>query len=144
MEAVEPERRLRRIAIDADLDGAQNIELRADQPLLVGAIALVILTMMMLLDGMDGAAIALSANTVDRSRLAITIGQDRVAIGEEMDVHAEAIVSSPTPGSRAVVPLPALAVVALRRVAQLYDGKVRTARSGSGAQVTIELPVSRL
>jgi len=128
---VEPERRLRRIALDADIDGLRDVDLRADQSLIVGSLALVILTMMARLDHVEGAGIVLSANTADRARLTIAISQDRVAVVDETEAHAETLAAD------------ALAIVALRRVAQLHEGRLRIARLGLGGRVIVDLPLVR-
>jgi hypothetical protein len=143
IEGVEPERRLRRIALDSDVEAVRHVELRGDVPSLVASLALVMLAMMLLLDGEDGPCLVLSAVIADRTRLVVTIRQDHVAMGDNLDAYAEALAADAHP-ARGGVPMAALAIVALGRAAQQHDGRVRIARHGIGTQVTLELPVSRI
>jgi hypothetical protein len=144
VDAVEPERRLRRIAFDADIDGVRGVELRGDPQLLLASLALVVLTTMTLLEGVDGPCLIISASEADRSRMLVTITQDHIALAQDVDSYAEAIAGEPhASASRASIPANVLAIAALRRVAQLHDGRLKIVRSGLGAQVVLELPISR-
>ena len=143
--AVEPERRLRRIALDTAIDVARGVELRVDVNLLEGSLTLVILTTMALLEGMEEPTMTLSAVAEDRSRLSITISQDAVPMHDDVDAYADAVLTgSHGSGPRPVVPVGTLAIVALRRLVQLHDGRLQITSFGAGAQVALELPATRL
>ena len=141
--AVEPERRLRRLALETAIDVAPGVELRADPNLLEGTLTLVILTTMSLLEGIEDATLVVAARADSVSHVAITISQDCVPVSDGMDGYVDAMLTQVS-GPRPVVPLGTLAIAALRRLAQLHDGRVQIARLGAGAQIACDIPTARL
>jgi hypothetical protein len=136
LESAEPERRLRGLSIDTELAVADARALHADLDLLVYGLSSLLLATIALLDGVTGARIVLTASTADE-RLVIALSQDRMGIDEPAVDRPGAF--APVDARLAAAHL---SILALRRIAESQDGRVSVLRAGTGARVSLDLPLA--
>jgi hypothetical protein len=134
VESAEAERRLRGLSIDTAVTVTDSRPLSGDAALLHHAVSSLLLSTMALLDGVTGAvggkvggkSVSLDVDAAD-GRFVLSVAQDRLVFEE------------PLTDTR-FVPV-ALSIVALRRIAEFYGGRVSVQRMGGGTRVSMELPL---
>jgi hypothetical protein len=132
LDAIDIERGLRGVPLETSIVVGDARIARADRDLLVYGLSALLSALIGMLEGRPGASISLTANTANE-RLVISVTQRVRAIADSLVAVAE----SGDPHLREAV----LAVTALRRVADAFNGWVFVHSEGAGARVSVELPL---
>jgi hypothetical protein len=133
LDAIEVERRLRRVALETSISVGGVPIARADRDLLVYGVSALLFAFLGMLEGRSSASVLLVAN-VANGRLVISIAQRARAIADSL---VAPVVDSGDPNLVEA----ALAVAALRRIAETFNGWVFVDKDGAGARVSVELPL---
>ena len=133
LDAIEIERGLRGVPLETSIAVGDARLARADRDLLVYGLSALLFALVGMLEGRAGASISLMAN-VANGRLVISLTQRVRAIA---DSPVNTAIESGDPHLVEAV----LAVAALRRVADAFNGWVFVHREGAGARISIELPL---
>jgi hypothetical protein len=135
VESTDGERRLRRLSIDMEVSTPDTRPLHGDLALLHSGLSSVVLAVIALLDGVSGARVLLTGDAAD-GRVTVGVSQDYVAIA---DPGAERS-GGGAPVEPRLAPV-TLAILALGRIAESHGGRASVQRAGSGARISIELPL---
>jgi hypothetical protein len=133
LEAIEIERRLRGVALETSIAVGDAKVARADHDLLLYGLSALLFALVGMLEGRASAAISLNAS-VANGRLVLSVSQRVRAIADSVTGPAA---ESGDPHLMEAV----LAVTALRRVADAFNGWVFVHKEGAGARISIELPL---
>ena len=133
LDAIEIERGLRGVKLETAIAVGDAKVSQADRDLLVYGLSALLFALIGMLEGRSAAGILLCAH-VANGRLVISITQRARAIADSL---AATVVESGDPHLMEAV----LAVAALRRVADAFNGWVFVHKEGAGARVSIELPL---
>lgn len=133
LDAIEIERGLRGVVLETSISVGDARVGRADRDLLVYGLSALLFALVGMLEGRSGATILLVA-TVANGRLVISVTQRARAIADSL---MTTVVESGDPHLMEAV----LAVAALRRIADAFNGWVFVHKEGAGTRLSLELPL---
>jgi hypothetical protein len=134
VEAIAADVRLRGSRVATRVDVGEGVTLRADEQQLVSALSAVVLTLSAGLHDVHGARLDLNITSDVVGRVVVTIVQESVILP---NAYLTAATAQQPEVDRAVASL-----VALRRLAEAYEGTFAIDRLAHGTQVSITLPYS--
>ena len=132
LQAVEPERCLRNITLKPQLLPTHS-GIHADEELLVGALASVLLATFALVDGTD-VPVSVSARVNPQGEFSFLVTQDGISASGAWTAHASDDAAGHPNGESAVL------IAAARRAADACGGKMTVSASGCGSDVHISVP----
>lgn len=132
LQAVEPERCLRNITLKPQLMPTHS-GIHADEELLVGALASVLLATFALVDGTD-VPVSVSVRVNPQGEFSFLVTQDGIRASGAWTAHASDDAASQQSGESAVL------IAAACRAAEACGGKMTVTTSGSGSDVHISVP----
>jgi hypothetical protein len=124
--SVAVQRRLRPVPVDVEVIVQDSRAVLADEELLVRGAGSLLLATMTLLDGVNGARVAIAA-VAERGRLVLSLSQSLIPADESASAAGS--------GEFAV----ALSIAALRRIVEAHEGRLSVTRVGAGTRVSVDL-----